>query len=1016
MEAVGTMSLLLSLLIAAPSLELIVEPALPVAQLTELKRFAMSIGLKGASTEVLKRLKAHLSSLDRFLKPQCTVVRDAYRCRLQESPRIAALRITGDLPFGLLRSDLERRSSLRSGRRLPVSGFGDAAAPFAPLLDKIGRRLARFVDEYGYAGTRVTVALKPHGRGRGWRLAEIEVKLGTGLRWGSLEILGLPRQQAEAMRQRIRRLGGAFRADTLRDRVAEEEQDLRDRGFVEAAIDVQVEQRKALMDVRLHIRRGLRLKVFFQGPLKVPRIRLREALTFSRARSVSDDEIKASIASLRDTYQNRGYFRPSIRAEDPQLAAIDAKEELLKRQITRVRRRLKGQIKKRRKELAKIALKRQELRLVRRQLGAQSRDFRRLVFHIEPGEKARCAQVSLSGIPKAFETQVFKADILGTKPPQLGRHDGRLVDQVIKEDEARIAGYLEKQGWLVSHVEAQLIRLKAGHVRVNFVVSASPPTFIRSIGLVGVSDGEDDDWDEDEDEDEKEDKPESEDLYSPLIQALMIKAGSPLLENTAELLRQRTLSFYRRRGYPGTDVDVQMQLTGDGAQFRLIVQEGRRVRYGGLLLSGTHRTRRDIVLAAFKDARVGEPFNPQLFAKAAALLRSWRVFRRVRLRYLGLDEGRALVFVDVSVEEGISQTLDLTLGFSIEDHFQTAIAWRDRNVFGRAWNLETQGVWGLFIGKRSELRGALKLPRLFGPNTDLSFEPKVYYREPERAFPSLSEQFFRLESDHDLILKGVVKVAHRFTQFSTLVANYTYALDRDVSSGTRSAVRTGATALEGNWLKVDNPFNPKRGMQLKGALKFASPWLAGDANFVSAVGHGTVYFPVGRTTVAANLRGGALMELEASRAIAGSDLFRLGGERTVRGFGLDSIRLYREQDTDVSSGRDGHGTRFLSSSLELRIPIGLQRANSGLGLTLFSDVGWVGANDFSAPFGATFGWSNGLSANYVLPIGPVGLVIAHQTLRPTTPDGIDQAPRADYQLVPVLPGRIGYHISMGYIF
>ena len=67
-----------------------------------------------------------------------------------------------------------------------------------------------------------------------------------------------------------------------------------------------------------------------------------------------------------------------------------------------------------------------------------------------------------------------------------------------------------------------------------------------------------------------------------------------------------------------------MGLTGDGAQFRLIVQEGKRVVYGGLILSGCHRTQRALVLAAFREAKVGEPFNPQVFAKAAAIVRSWR--------------------------------------------------------------------------------------------------------------------------------------------------------------------------------------------------------------------------------------------------------------------------------------------------------------------------------------------------------------------------------------------------------
>ena len=1001
--------------LAAPQLELKFDPPLSRPEAAAIERYAQSAGLEGPANEVIERLHSYLTSLDRFVLPRCTVIKTTYRCFLKESPRIAELEITGDLPFGILRSDLERRSSLRAGRRLPAGDYGSDAQPYAELLDKISRRLARFVDERGYDGTQIRIKLDDHSRGKNWCRVHLHIKLGVPLEWGDLEMDGLARADAESMRQRLRRLGRSFRIDILRDRIEKEEQTLRTIGYVETSIDLQTERKGKQINSRIHVNRGMLLQVQFQGQLRISREKLKEALTFSSSRAVNDAQIESSIKALKNLYQAQGFFRPSIRAEDPQLASLDAQEIALKRQIIRIRRQYKDQIKERRRRLAKIANQRQELRLIRRQIAAQSREFRRLVFHISPGRRARCGSVHIPGIPRRLERQLLQEDFLGTKPPQLGRHDGRLVDNILKEDEARIANYLENKGWLVSHVESQLLIQSSDQVRVHFVVSASPPTYIRSISLVGVSDGEADDWDDDEEEALQDETSTGENLYSPLIEALQIKAGSPLLENTAEILRDRTLSFYRRRGYPGTEVNVQMSLTGDGAQFRLIVQEGQRVLFGGLILSGCYRTQRALVLATFNEAKIGQPFNPQIFAKAAAILRSWRVFRRVRVRYLGLTERRNMIFVDISVDEGVSRTLDLTFGYSIEDHFQTTLAWRDRNVLGRAWHLETRGIFGLFIGRRSEIRGALKMPRLLGPNTDFSIEPKVYYREPDRDFPQIDERFFTFEDNQDLILKGVVKVAHRFNRFSTLIANYTYALDRDINEGVLSAVRTGATSLEGNWLRVDNPFNPKNGIHIKGTLKYASPWLAGDANFVSAVGHGTVYLPVGKSIFAANLRGGTLMELGSS-TIAGSDLFRLGGERTIRGFGLDSIRLFRDQDTDLSSGRDGHGTRFVSSSVELRVPLGTQRADSGFGVTLFSDVGWIGANDFDQPFGSSMGWSNGLAANYVLPIGPVGVVIAHQTLRSQRPADVDEPDRSDYQMLPLFPQRIGYHISMGYIF
>ena len=53
-----------------------------------------------------------------------------------------------------------------------------------------------------------------------------------------------------------------------------------------------------------------------------------------------------------------------------------------------------------------------------------------------------------------------------------------------------------------------------------------------------------------------------------------------------------------------------------------------------------------------------------------------------------------------------------------------------------------------------------------------------------------------------------------------------------------------------------------------------------------------------------------------------------------------------------------------------------------MALSLFSDLGWV-ASELQDERQSNLGWSNGFALNYVLPIGPVGLVVAHQTIQPS---------------------------------
>jgi outer membrane protein assembly factor BamA len=995
---------------APPQLELQITPPLNARAAAKLRAYLLDDHRSMNVQTRAERMTVALRGLRRFLAPTCRANANTIRCAMQQAPMVTRMRVTGSLPFGLLKSDLLRRSSMRVGRRMPTAGFRPPNTPekvrsWDTFLSKVERRLSRFVDERGYAGSQVVIELKRPAKKPRTLHVNIALDIGSPLSWGDVAITGLAQEKVHKMARRLRRLGGQFRPEVLRKRVEDEEQLLREAGFVEATLDVILTRRKGQVNIALHVHRGPLLQVRFRGAAGVPHSTLHKQLTFVASRNASQAQVDASVAALRNFYQKRGFFRPDIRADDPILGAIEAEERAVGAQTQLVRRRLSNRPEARREALAALRRQRQELRVRRRQAGTLRRDERSVTFTVAPGVRTVCDSVAIAGLSDpSLEEALLSEDILVTHRPLLGRHDGRLIDREIEADEVRIKDWLEARGWFVQDVSAQLIRRAPGRIRVVFQVIAQEPTLIRSIALSGVSDGEDDDGNE-----------VGEDLYDPLLSALRVRPGSPLLEDSAEQIRRRTLRFYRMRGYPGTTVAVRMSLMADGAQFRIAVSEGRRVLYGGLLISGLRRTNEKAVRRVFQ-MRPGEAFDAQRFARAAAKLRAWQVFRRVNVTWLGLDQGRDRIWVHLTLEEGTSQTLDLSLGFSIADYFQTSARWRDRNVFGRAWSWDTRAIYGLLIGKRSELRSTLRMPRLFGPRTDLSIEPLIYYREPNRPAPWVDgNNDWQLQSDdNQLILRAQIKASHRLGPLSSLAATYSFASERTRADNQTAAVTTGSAMLEANWLNVDSPFNPHRGFHLKGSLKLAAPQLLGDAYFLAAMGHSAGFLPLGKLTLAANLRGGILHELPGNQHVAPSDMFRLGGERTLRGFAQDSVRLFSAASNDSSSGLEGHAHGFAMASLELRIPLGVQTAGSGIGLTLFSDAGIV--DDGGDELGVSFNraWSNGVALSYVLPIGPVGIVIAHQTLRPRWPEGAPE--RDDYQMFPVLPSKLGYHLSMGYNF
>lgn len=992
------------------------DPPLPPLEASQIQTYLEDDQRNLPAPLLLKRVHRDLDLLHRFAERSCRLEPGAtrlVRCQLRESPRVRHLRVEGALPYSILQSELLRRAVLRPGKRFPIKEYeaaGEEATedhdPWRRLKERIQERLAAFIDSQGFTGTKVKLQVLPLKKEPGRVDVIIQLDPGEPHRWGEVTIQGLVEKDKAGALSRIRRFGGQFREQSLQVRLEREEVLLRKRGYVEAHADYELKRIGGQIDALVTFQLGPILVQTFHGRLLAPRALLQSKTTFFESRSAGPRQLEASSQALRSYYQRRGYFRPEIVAHDPEEASLNAEQASLERQAKAI---LADSSRDRREAMAQITQRRLELRERRRQMSASQRQKRHIAFHINPGRPSSCSEVRIAGIPRRLQREIQAGGILATKPPVPGRHDGYILDQDLEADRNRIKIYLEERGWLVSDVSTVLREQSSGQIQVVFAVIAGEPSYIRSISVVGASDGEEDD----------DGKP-TPDFYEPLMAALGMRPGSPFLESTAEDLRNRTLRFYRVRGYPTTEVEVNVELLADGVSARLFVQEGRRVLFGGMILSGMDRTRRDKIEEVFT-AKPGEPFDPQEFYKGAANLRSWRVFRRISVQFLGLEAGRERVWVNISVEESASQTLDLTLGFSIEDYFQLALRFRDRNILGRAWSWDTLGAYGLIIGRRSSLRSTLKMPRLLGANTDFSLEPRILYREPSR--PALWDDDFLLQRHPEnlLILRAAAKVAHRFSPFTTLKADYAYALEVDKTGEETVRIRTGSTTLEANWLKVDNPFNPHQGLQLRGAVKLAAPYFLGDSYFLSTVGQAAAYLPLGRSTLATNLRGGSVLELEEDAKVPPSDLFRLGGDRSVRGFSQDWVRVTHPGAISDEEGRDGHANFFAMGSLEWRIPVGTQTAGGGMAVSLFSDLGWVATELDGPAFTSNYGWSNGLAFNYVLPIGPVGLVVAHQTISPTVHEDYDpeRMPEpSDYQLAP-LPqalNRFGYHLTMGYVF
>ena len=163
----------------------------------------------------------------------------------------------------------------------------------------------------------------------------------------------------------------------------------------------------------------------------------------------------------------------------------------------------------------------------------------------------------------------------------------------------------------------------------------------------------------------------------------------------------------------------------------------------------------------------------------------------------------------------------------------------------------------------------------------------------------------------------------------------------------------------------DDPFDPNAGGTYYGRLRFAGGPLGGDFHYWRPEAGTTWFLPVTRRYVfAVNLAAGFIKPMQGT-TIPVYDLYRIGGERSIRGFQYFSI-LPRTQKGGLyfydAYGVPLGGDRFLQLNLEYQIKVG-----GPIKFILFTDAG----NTWNALQGWDITWirySFGAELRIFLPI------------------------------------------------
>ncbi len=687
-------------------------------------------------------------------------------------------------------------------------------------------------------------------------------------------------------------------------------------------------------------------------------------------------------------------------------------------------------------------------------------DERVLDFHVEGALVAAVRSVRVEGNAALDDSDLLDLADVATQP-RSWQHPGIITHAQLRDDEARLRDAYARLGYPEASVEAVAAMVPGGRVDVVFHVDEGQRFVLAGLELAGGDPALTEDvlrslahceGGRAADEGRAPRVPDD-------------CAGAPLRTNEIEADQQRVQTVYASHGYPNADVTVETAFGADGARLRISVvpvdatdderaapRAGnlRRVALGEVFLEGNYGTDRAVLFreAGIIDA-LERPLDPIELGKGVSRLRRTGLFDGVQLEYLGLEPGAERAHVRLTVEERPAFTVDTSVGVSSQQLLSWRAEVRHKNLFGTMLDASVLLDFGLFIGRFSQTRAMVRWPRLLGSDVTVSYTPFTvsYSDQPASArlpIPSTvagqkaTATWEAPDFRRRLFIVGTSLAAdwrpHDLWEPIDDALSVGVALDlrsewldpasQPVAPFTQEALETvdGLTVVLGAepvpsasvtpriaYNAIDNPFDPREGVGAEMFVRLAPPFPTVAYALVGAQVRGYHTF-FERLTLAGSVRtraglasdpGDRCTEGGCQWAVMQSDLFLLGGERSVRGVLENQIGVlgpaYDAQlrpvlDTDDNQVVQLHpGLLGAIVNLEVRYTVLRDFLIGDVRPALFYDFG-MSSDDLQLkllqerddPVDVRFAYSVGAGVRWVTPVGPISIDAAYSPQRNTS--------------------------------
>ncbi len=372
-------------------------------------------------------------------------------------------------------------------------------------------------------------------------------------------------------------------------------------------------------------------------------------------------------------------------------------------------------------------------------------------------------------------------------------------------------------------------------------------------------------------------------------------AGRPLSRAVLADGMKSVEEAYRGRGYiyvfmnpeyqerPGNVVDVTVKIT-EGDQYRL-----GRVEFSG------NKTTRDKVLRRELQLYEGDVMDMEAFKKG--------LFKITQLGYFKVEEDpdfrvnseKKTVDVTIKGTDTNRNEVQFGAGYSQLDGLFGQFQFSTRNFLGRGDTISLQFQRG---GRTNFFDVSFVEPWFLDKR--ISVGGSVFNRSLEYLYADQRTRGVNLSTGFGLGLFDSLTFFYGFTD--TKSRYEVYPPPAPPGGGVPPIAyadyvgKTSAITPGYRFDSRDDPFNPSRGKKYGLSMTIAGGALGGDFSFVKPIGELTYYLPVTRKTYAAFNFSGGMIRPYGGQQIPIFERFRIGGDRSIRGFQYGAIFPLDEKD------------------------------------------------------------------------------------------------------------------------